>query len=176
VPLSGGNGAITRSDSQHKTIFNEAKRDASLLSMIRFWAKCNEYNTLLKKKDRIPTIIMLPTTDGKKIIDKSSDLWCFHSDDSEAVVKFVTSGVGAKLFEWEERTYPACLTLYHNTYEIWKSSVLDKDKKVMCCSIASHNQRGWWFIVDKNKLEEWWALILAARIEREAVLKEQGLI
>jgi hypothetical protein len=66
------------------------------------------------------------------------------------------------------------LTLYKNTIETWKNSILDRKKKLAHCAIFSHNKIGFWIIIDKKDIIQWWELILEARIEREKLIIEEA--
>jgi hypothetical protein len=170
VPLSGQNSGTTRSDCCHNTIFAECKRSKTYLSSIRLW----ETYQKIDKKNNLINILTLPIVENNHIISKTSDIWCFHNDDSEPIYNLLKANDNSKfsIHDWKGG-YPAVLTLYHHTVATWKSSILDKDKQLAHCAIFSHNKIGFWIIINKNDIIKWWELILAARIEREKMIKAE---
>lgn len=169
VPLSGANSGSTRSDTPHNTIFCEVKRSKTYLSAINLW---EEYYKEDKKKESIH-VLTLPITENKKIIAKESDIWCFHNEDSEAIYNHLKNNTGIlQIHNWKGN-YPSVLTLYYSTISTWKNSILDKNRKVAHCAIFSHNKIGFWIVINKNDIINWWELVLEARIEREKFLKEE---
>jgi hypothetical protein len=169
VPLSGANSGSTRSDTPHNTIFCEVKRSKTYLSAINLW---EEHNKEDKKKKSIH-VLTLPITENKKIISKTSDIWCFHNEDSESIYNQLKNGPNElAMHEWKGN-YPSVLTLYHSTISTWKNSILDRNRKIAHCAIFSHNKIGFWIIINKNDIIKWWELVLEARIEREKFLKDE---
>lgn len=170
VPLSGANSGSTRSDTPHNTIFCEVKRSKVYLSAIKLW---EEYLKNDKKQNLI-NILTLPIVEDKKIITKTSDIWCFHNEDSELIYNQLKNNISNKLsiHDWNGN-YPSVLTLYHSTIRTWKNSLLDRNRKIAHCAIFSHNKIGFWVIINKNDIIKWWELIVEARIEREKFLDEE---
>jgi hypothetical protein len=170
APLSGSNSGTTRSDTPHPTIFCEVKRDKRYLSVTKLWHKYfdNEFKKL-KPKDRPILILTLPEEKDGKVVSKSSDIVCFHCDDAQDIVN---NSRKIEVRNWQG-TYPAALTLYKETISVWKSSLLDRHKKIAHCIIFHHGKKGFWIIINKNDIQEWWELVLEARIERERLIKEE---
>jgi hypothetical protein len=170
IPLSGANSGSTRSDTPHNTIFCEVKRSKVYLSAVKLW---EEYLKNDKKKGLI-NILTLPIVEGKKVIEKTSDIWCFHNEDSELIYNQLKNNLSDKLsiHDWSGG-YPSVLTLYKSTIVTWKNSLLDRNRKIAHCAIFSHNKIGFWIIINKNDIVKWWELILESRIEREKFLDEE---
>jgi hypothetical protein len=170
VPLSGANSGSTRSDCCHETIYIEVKRSKQYLSIVRLWQK---YFKEDKKNNKI-NILTLPIVEDNKIKEKCSDIWCFHNSHSEDIYNQLKNNISDKLsiHDWSGG-YPSVLTLYHQTIATWKSSILDRNKKVAHCAIFSHGEQGFWIVINKNDITLWWELILEARIEREKLIKEE---
>lgn len=167
LPLSGQGSGTSRSDSPHPTIFCETKRSKSYLSAIKL------YESLPKKFEHI-NILTLPVIEDNYIISKTSDIWCFHNSDTEYIYNSLKNNIEDKLSinNWAGN-YPSVLTLYKQTIATWKSSILDRNKKLACCAIFSHGKIGFWIIINKNDIIQFWELILLARIEREKLIKEE---
>jgi hypothetical protein len=170
LPLSGQGSGVSRSDTPHLTIYCEVKRSKQYLSAIKL------YETFIKddKKKGLINILTLPIVENNKIISKTSDIWCFHNEDSETIYNQLKNNIQDKLsiHNWSGG-YPSVLTLYHSTIRTWKNSILDKNKQLAHCAIFSHSKIGFWIIINKNNVIKWWELILAARIEREKLIKEE---
>ena len=169
IPLSGANSGTTRSDTAHQYIFAEVKRSKTYLSAVKLWDKYN----LKDKKNKTITILALPTVENKKIVSKTSDIWCFHNEDSEIIVNQLKNNVDQPVKEWFGG-YPSVLTLYHSTIATWKNSILDRNRKIAHCAIYSHKKQGFWVIINKNDIIKWYELVLEARIEREKFLKDEA--
>ncbi|MCK9281698.1 MAG: hypothetical protein M0P71_13815 [Melioribacteraceae bacterium] len=169
IPLSGANSGTTRSDTAHQYIFAEVKRSKTYLSAVKLWEEyCKE-----DKKKKSVHILTLPIAENKKIIAKTSDIWCFHNDDAEFIYSSLKNNIGKlEIHEWKGN-YPSVLTLYHSTIRTWKNSLLDRHRKVAHCAIFSHSKIGFWIVINKNDIINWWELVLQARIEREKFLKEE---
>jgi hypothetical protein len=170
IPLSGSNSGTTKSDSSHKTIYVECKRSKQYISTIKLWEKFLETDKIKK----LINIITLPIIKNNKIISKTSDIWCFHNNDSETIYNQLKNNTNNKLsvHEWEGN-YPSALTLYHSTISTWKNSILDRDKQVAHCALFGYNKVGFWVIIHKNDIIKWWELILISRLEREKFLKDE---
>jgi hypothetical protein len=168
--LSGSNSGQTRADTPHPTIVCETKRDKKYLSVVNLWQKHYDKEIKnLKPSDRPILIQHLPTVSNNKIKEKTSDIICFHNEDAEQIANKTKKIIRKK---WSGN-YPSALTLYNQTISIWKSSPLDINKKVAHCAIFSHGRKGFWIIINENDIEEWWKLVLEARIQREDLIKQE---
>lgn len=167
VPLSGGGSGSTRSDSPHRTIFIETKRDKTYHSVIRKWKS-------VKKKVRGKICIQsLPLVSDNKIIKKFSDLWCFHNSDFGLLYDYFVHNCGnIYVNEWSG-SYPRVVTLYEQSLSIKNSSVMDRNKEVVCCSIVYHRSPGFWVIIDKKDIVKCWELILKEREYRKKIIEEE---
>lgn len=170
VPLSGQNSGTTRSDCCHDTIFAECKRSKTYLSSIRLWETFSKND----KKSGLINILTLPIVENNRVKEKTSDIWVFHNLDSELIYNQLKNNLNNKLsiHDWSGG-YPSVLTLYHSTIRTWKNSILDRNKKLAHCAIFSHNKIGFWIVIHKNDIINWWELILEARINREKLIKEE---
>lgn len=170
-PLSGGNSGQTRSDHPHPFIFNECKRDKSYLTASNYWLECNAPNKKLKPSARIPTIVTLPETDDNRVISKTSDIWCFHCDDIQKIVDYLNGKGNVNIFYWKGAR-PAVLSLYKKTYNIWRHSRLEADRKMELVSVTTvnHGHIGFWIVINKNDIIRFWELVLKARKIRENLL------
>lgn len=163
-PLSGGNSGVTRGDAPHDSIFIETKRDKKYHSVIRLWRSLRSKNSVC--------IVSLPVVEDNKIVLRSSDLWCFHSNDFNKIVLMLKNGENINVNEWSG-PYPSALTLYEYAVSIKNSSKLDRDKKVVTCNLIYHGHQGFWVIINKNDIIKCWDLILESRIKREKLIKEE---
>jgi len=165
LPLSGGSSGSSRSDSPHRTIFIESKRDKRFHSVIKLWRS-------IKKTNDIPTVQALPIVENNKIVSKNSDLWCFHNNDMEQLVDRVQNDISVPVHDWHG-AYPSALTLYQESVSIKNSTILDKDKEVVCCCLVYHRSPGFWIVIDKNDIVKCWDLILLEREHRDRLIQEE---
>jgi len=166
IPLSGGGSGTTRSDSPHRSIFVESKRDKSYHSVIKLWRSH-------KKIKKFINIQLLPTVDDNKIIDKTSDIWCIYNLDFENVVNSIKNDIKDIILHDWCGNYPRALTLYQQAISIKNSTVLDRKKEIVCCSLVYHGSPGFWIIINKNDIVKCWDLILEERKHREILLSEE---
>jgi len=166
VPLSGGGSGTSRSDSPHRTVFIESKRDKRYHSVIRLWKN--------NRKNKGLHVQALPVAEHGKITAKTSDLWCFHNSDMEAIVNALNNDEEITIHSWKGN-YPSALTLYKEALSIKNSTILDRDKQVVCCSLVYHRSPGFWIIINKNDIIKCWDLILLEREYREELIREEEL-
>lgn len=165
VPLSGGGSGSTRSDSPHRTIFIETKRDKTYHSVIKLWRSH-------KKKKNSLHVQALPKVEDNKIISKVSDLWCLYSNDLQNIASALANGNEIIVHEWFGN-YPKALTLYNEAISIKNSTILDRNKEVVCCSLVYHSSPGFWIVIHKDDIIKCWELIVIEREYRERLLAEE---
>jgi hypothetical protein len=161
-PLSGGNSGVSRSDTPHKTIFCEVKRDRVYQAAIRFWLKCEQEVLKLKCKD--PVVLWL----RKHTKNHNDGVILIHCDDLERI----QSGVTTVEYTYERKVCKL-LKLYDNTRIIWLTSKMDEMKRVCCCAVFMHNQRGFWLVLQHNDITALVHEIKQAREERKKILAER---
>lgn len=166
VPLSGGGSGSTRSDSPHRTIFIETKRDKSYHSVVNRWKD-------IKKSKNIINVQLLPEVCDNRIVKKFSDIWCFHNSDLELLYKYFKYEEGFVNINCWSGSYPRALTLYEQSISIKNSTVMDKNKEIVCCCIVYHKSPGFWIIINKNDIIKCWELILEERKHREILIDEE---
>lgn len=166
VPLSGGSSGSTRSDSPHRTIFIESKRDKTYLSAIKLWKKH-------KRKSGSLHIQMLPEVSDGKVVSKQSELWCFHNSDFEKLVTALKNDDNEIIKHDWVGNYPSVYSLYHESVSIKNSTLLDYKKEVVCCALVYHGSPGFWIVIDKNDITKCWKLILEEREFREKLIQEE---
>ena len=153
LPLSGGNSGTSRSDSPHKTIFVESKRDRSYHSVIKRW--------LSHKED----------CDDIPIIELEDGVICFHNSDAQ---RLVDGSESVSRLQYTPKRSPRALTLFRKSVKDKEESLLDKNKKVVCVCLVYHHHKGFWFVMKESDLQLWWKCILEARVERERLLAEEA--
>lgn len=163
VPLSGGGSGTTRSDSPHRTIFVETKRDKTYHSAIKLWRSHK------KKKHEIHAQA-LPIVADNKIVSKTSDIWCIYSKDFDKIVGMNLDDV--IVHQWKGN-YPSALTLYHEAISIKNSTLMDSKKEIVCCALVYHGSPGFWMVINKNDIKRCWELILDEREYRLKLLQEE---
>ena len=165
VPLSGGNSGVTRGDAPHPTIYVETKRAVAYHSVIKLWR--DYFEPYRKQKDKPVLAVTLPTVEDRKVVDKTSDIWCVYSDQFE---RAITEEVIVK--PWKG-PYPSALSLYEEA-QATKMGVLDRDKELAVCALVYHGHPGFWVIINKNEIKRCWELIGEARIRREELIAEEA--
>lgn len=165
VPLSGGNSGQTRGDAPHPTIYIETKRAKAYHSAITLWREY--FEPYRKQKEKPVLAVALPVVHDRKVIEKTSDIWCIYSEQFErATVEDVV------VMPWKG-PYPSTLTLYEEA-QATKQGALDRDKELAVCALVYHGHPGFWIVINKYEIKRCWELIGEARIQREKLIEEEA--